>query len=136
MEYIVLCRVKPVRYTEAMNAPDDRLDCAALQGIRVLQEKWVLHVVHALLDGAKGFNELARAVGCNTATLTQRLEHLEALGVVSKTAEPAAGARLGRSVYALTASGRKLERVIRAIEEWAGDALPGARPGADPAPSA
>ena len=47
--------------------------CPVYRAIGVLQEKWVLHIVRALLGSEKGFNELARAVGgCNSATLTQR----------------------------------------------------------------
>ena len=54
--------------------------CAAGSAIEILQEKWVLHIVHALLGGPKGFNELGREVGgCNPTTLTQRLARLEAL---------------------------------------------------------
>ena len=36
--------------------------CPAYRAIGVLQEKWVLHIVRALLGGEKGFNELARSV--------------------------------------------------------------------------
>ncbi len=51
----------------------------------MLQEKWVLHIVNALLDGPKGFNAIGREVGgCNPTTLTQRLGRLELLGLVVK----------------------------------------------------
>lgn len=91
-------------------------ECAAGEGIEVLQEKWVLHIVHALLDGPKGFNELGRLVGgCNPTTLTQRLARLEDLGVLHK--EP--GQAGGRCSYSLTEAGLGLERVITAIRSWA-----------------
>lgn len=92
--------------------------CPVYRAIGVLQEKWVLHIVRSLLDGEKGFNELARAVGgCNSATLTQRLEHLEHLQVIDKRTEDSSG-KLARSVYALTPAGRELQTVIDAIDVW------------------
>lgn len=98
------------------SAERDLRRCAAGEGIEVLQEKWVLHIVHALLDGPKGFNELGRIVGgCNPTTLTQRLSKLEELGVLHK--EP--GQVGGRCSYSLTEAGLGLERVIAAIRSWA-----------------
>lgn len=96
----------------------DKGFCPVYRAIGVLQEKWVLHIVRSLLDGEKGFNELARAVGgCNSATLTQRLEHLETLSIISKRTEDTHG-KLARSVYTLTAAGRELQGVIDAIDTW------------------
>ncbi|GGL67156.1 transcriptional regulator [Deinococcus aerolatus] len=93
--------------------------CPVYRAIGVLQEKWVLHIIRSLLDGEKGFNELARAVGgCNSATLTQRLEHLETLAIISKRTEDTHG-KLARSVYTLTPVGRELQSVIDAIDTWA-----------------
>ena len=92
--------------------------CPVYQAIGVLQEKWVLHIVRSLLDGEKGFNELSRAVGgCNSATLTQRLEHLEALEIIHKCTEDTHG-KLARSIYSLAPAGRELQTVIDAIDTW------------------
>ncbi|GGK16907.1 transcriptional regulator [Deinococcus malanensis] len=97
--------------------------CPVYRAIGVLQEKWVLHIVRALLDGEKGFNELARAVGgCNSATLTQRLEHLEHLDLIRKRTEDTHG-KLARSVYTLTPAGKELQAVIVAIDSWAREHL-------------
>lgn len=97
--------------------------CPVYQAIGVLQEKWVLHIIRALLDGEKGFNELSRAVGgCNSATLTQRLEHLESAGIIQKRTEDSHG-KLARSVYSLSAAGRELQSVINAIDAWAREHL-------------
>lgn len=98
---------------------DSRTFCPVYKAIGVLQEKWVLHIVRSLLDGEKGFNELSRAVGgCNSATLTQRLEHLEELQVICKRTEHTQG-KLARSVYGLTSAGAELQTVIDAIDDWA-----------------
>lgn len=78
----------------------------------------MLHIVHALLKGPMGFNELGREVGgCNPTTLTQRLARLEELGVIEKANAMKCG-------YSLTGSGRDLERVIMAIRSWALTHLP------------
>lgn len=99
--------------------PENATFCPVYRAIGVLQEKWVLHIVRALLGGEKGFNELARAVGgCNSATLTQRLEHLEHLKLIHKRTEDAQ-VKLARSVYSLTPAGQELQGVIDAIDLWA-----------------
>jgi DNA-binding HxlR family transcriptional regulator len=98
--------------------------CPVYQAIGVLQEKWVLHIVRALLTGNRGFNELSRVVGgCNSATLTQRLEHLESLGIISKATDADVPGKLARSIYALSPAGRELQTVIDAIGTWGKDHL-------------
>jgi DNA-binding HxlR family transcriptional regulator len=91
--------------------------CPAADAINLLQEKWALHIIRILLDGPRGFNELSRAVGgCNTATLAQRLERLEAFGIIRKTVH---SAMPPRTSYALTPRGLELKEVVLAIDRWA-----------------
>ncbi len=91
--------------------------CPVYDSIELLQEKWVLHIVRALLGGPHGFNELSRAVGgANTTTLSQRLDHLERLGLVDKTIE---STMPPKTRYELTAAGRELQSIIDAIDLWA-----------------
>lgn len=95
----------------------DHAFCPVYDSIQLLQEKWVLHIVRALLEGPHGFNALGRAVGgVNTTTLSQRLERLERLGIVTKTVE---SIMPPRSRYELTDAGRALQQVIDAIDGWA-----------------
>lgn len=90
--------------------------CPVAAAIGILQEKWVLHIVRSLLDGQRGFNELGRlAGGCNPATLAQRLEHLERLGIVDKTVH---SYMPPRTTYALTPAGVALQGVVAAIDTW------------------
>jgi len=97
-------------------ADTDQAFCAANAAIGILQEKWVLHIVRCLLDGPRGFNELGRLTGgCNPATLAQRLEHLEGLGVVHKTVH---SYMPPRTTYELTTAGVALQDVIAAIDNW------------------
>jgi len=116
-------------------------ECPVAKAIAVLQEKWVLHIVHTLLDGPRGFNELGREVGgCNPTTLTNRLARLEEVGLVRRT-NGVDGSESSRSRYALTSAGEGLSDVIEAIHAWSvrhlhtaepfvmKPAMPGATPG-------
>jgi DNA-binding HxlR family transcriptional regulator len=95
---------------------DDTTFCPVAEAITLLQEKWTLHIIRALLDHPLGFNELGRAAGgCNPATLAQRLDRLEELGLVSRTVE---SVMPPRTSYRLTESGVELQEVIDAIDRW------------------
>lgn len=107
-----------------MREPVDLPDtfCAVHEAMKVLQGKWTLQIVRALLAGPHGFNDLARAVGgCNPATLARRLEALAALGVLSKRVE---STMPPRTCYTLTDAGRALDGVVAAIESWGERYLP------------
>ena len=95
---------------------DDHSLCPVHDSIDLLQEKWVMHIVRALLDEERGFNSLSRTVGVNAATLSQRLEKLERLGLVDKVVE---STMPPRTRYSLTEAGRELQNVIDAIDAWA-----------------
>src|ERR1700724_2032550 len=101
--------------------------CPVHEAIQVLQEKWTMHIVRALLDGPRGFNELGREVGgCNPATLKARLDGLEELGLVRRTVH---SYMPPRTSYELAPAGVDLQRVIDAIDTWARehlDAVPAA----------
>lgn len=100
--------------------PDDQHFCPVYASIDLLQEKWNLHIIRALLEGPMGFNDLGRAVGANPTTLAQRLERLERLGVLERTMH---SVMPPRTSYALTRAGRALQDVIAAIERWGKDHL-------------
>ncbi len=90
--------------------------CPIYESINLLQEKWTLHIVRSLLGGAKGFNELGRDIGgCNPTTLTQRLERLEAFGIVEKTVQ---STMPPRTRYTLSEAGLALQDVIGAVDSW------------------
>ena len=90
--------------------------CPIHAAISLLQEKWTLHIVRALLDGPLGFNELGRRVGgCNPATLAQRLERLLEARLITKTIQ---STMPPRTSYALTDAGVELQSVIDAIGCW------------------
>lgn len=96
---------------------EDAIHCPAYDAINILQGKWVLHIIRHLLEGPRGFNELSRGVGgVNPATLAQRLDQLEELGIVKKTVH---SAMPPRTSYQLTPAGQALHEVVTAIDRWA-----------------
>ena len=100
--------------------------CPVHEAIQVLQEKWTMHIVRALLDGPMGFNELGRTVGgCNPATLKLRLDRLEEIGIVTRTVH---SYMPPRTTYELAPAGVDLQRVITAIDGWAREHLPADAP--------
>ena len=111
---------------EPGTTPDKPDYCPVHAAIQVLQEKWTLHIVRALLEGPMGFNELGRAVGgCNPATLKQRLSHLEEMGIVDRTVH---SYMPPRTSYALARAGVDLQRVILAIDGWGREHLSSPQP--------
>ena len=97
-----------------------------VRAVAVLQEKWSLLIVGALLEGPAGFNELSRKVcGVCPATLSQRLSLLEEAGVVAKGVHSSVPPRTS---YALTASGDDLRPVVEAMSRWAERHLDPKRP--------
>jgi DNA-binding HxlR family transcriptional regulator len=94
----------------------EREYCPVHEAIQVLQEKWTMHIVRALLERPLGFNELGRRVGgCNPATLKVRLDHLEELGIVTRTVH---SQMPPRTSYELAPAGVDLQRVIDEIGGW------------------
>jgi DNA-binding HxlR family transcriptional regulator len=92
------------------------LSPSLLRGVLLLQEKWILLIVHRLLRGSVGFNELNRqARGVCTTTLSQRLDLLEQEGLVVKTIH---STMPPRTSYELTEAGRALAPILESIEAW------------------
>jgi len=94
---------------------------AFIQGALLLQEKWVLMIVFRLQGGPTGFSELMRKGNVNTTTLTQRLNLLEKMGIVTKTIH---STMPPRTSYELTEAGHALKPVLDSITEWSGKYLP------------
>src|ERR1700754_1067971 len=98
--------------------PSERACCpgtAVCNVFMILQEKWVMFVLHALLRGSIGFNELnRRSTGVSPAILKQRLVLLKKNGLVEKRVH---SAMPPRTEYRLTPRGRSLARALRSIEK-------------------
>jgi DNA-binding HxlR family transcriptional regulator len=91
--------------------------CAAAHALDLLGERWSLLVIRELFFSPKRFSELrADLPGISANILTQRLEGLEALGVLTRrTLPPPASAQ----VYELTEWGLESEPIFQSLGRWA-----------------
>ena len=91
--------------------------CGTAHGLDLVGERWALLVIRELLLGPKRFSDLrADLPGISANTLTQRLEGLEAIGlVVRRRLPPPSSAQ----VYELSAWGYEAEPIIQTLGRWA-----------------
>lgn len=96
--------------------PRDTAECPIDRTLQVMEGRWATLVVRELLGGAKRFGELRAALpGISPKTLTDRLRHLEAHGVLTRHAFAEVPPRVE---YRLTERGRRLEPVLLAMWDW------------------
>ena len=90
--------------------------CGTAHGMDLVGERWALLVARELLLGPKRFNELrADLPGLSANVLTQRLEGLEASGVLRRHKLPPPASV---QVYELTDWGYGLAPVITELGRW------------------
>lgn len=91
--------------------------CGAAHALDLVGERWALLVMRELMLGPKRFNDLkADLPGISANVLTQRLEGLEAAGVlVKRRLPPPASAQ----VYELTPWGYESEPIFQVLGRWA-----------------
>ena len=91
--------------------------CGTALALELIGERWALLVVRELLFGPRRFGQIrANLPGISANVLTQRLEGLEASGVVVRRRLPAPA---DVQVYALTDWGLEAETAIRELGLWA-----------------
>ena len=93
----------------------DEVFCPANAVLTLLSGRWTLHIVRALLDGHRRFNDIARTQGINPSTLRDRLRDLEEEGVVTRTVVSAIPPHVE---YALTPKGEALNCIFGALADW------------------
>ncbi|MDX6752403.1 winged helix-turn-helix transcriptional regulator [Geminicoccaceae bacterium 1502E] len=91
--------------------------CAAAHALDLVGERWALLVMRELMTGPKRFSDLRAGLpGISANVLSQRLEGLEAAGIlVRRELPPPAAAR----VYELTDWGYESEPIFQALGRWA-----------------
>lgn len=90
--------------------------CPVESTLSFLDGKWKGVILFHLMDGKLRFNELRRKLPSVTQRmLTKQLRELEEAGILSRTVFPVVPPRVD---YELTAAGRSLEPVIRALAAW------------------
>ncbi|MEU1667274.1 helix-turn-helix domain-containing protein [Streptomyces sparsogenes] len=96
---------------------DDTQDhCAVEIAMEILGGRWKLAIVTKLLTGTHRFGELRRALpGVTQRMLTRQLRELEADGLIERTVYAEVPPKVE---YALTETGRSLERVTELLDAW------------------
>jgi DNA-binding HxlR family transcriptional regulator len=91
--------------------------CGAAHGLDLVGERWALLVVRELMMGPRRFSDLRKDLcGLSANVLTQRLEGLEAVGVVRRRKLPPPASV---QVYELTDWGYEIEPVVIVLGRWA-----------------
>lgn len=91
--------------------------CGAAHALELLGERWALLVVRELMFGPRRFGELrAGLTGISANVLSQRLEGLEAAGIVVRRQLPSP---TNAQVYELTPWGYETEPIFQTLGRWA-----------------
>ena len=91
--------------------------CGTAHGLELIGDRWALLVLRELMLGPRRFSELrADLPGISANVLTQRLEDLEARGLVCRRKLPPPASV---QVYEATQWGLEAEPVIGALGRWA-----------------
>ena len=91
--------------------------CGAAHGLDLVGERWALLVMRELMFGPRRFGDLRKDLcGLSANVLTQRLEGLEASGIVRRRKLPPPASV---QVYELTEWGRELKPLYALLGHWA-----------------
>ena len=102
---------------EATNRRHYEDACGAAHALDLVGERWALLVVRELMLGPKRFGELRASLpGLSANVLTQRLDGLEAAGVLARRKLPPPASV---QVYELTPWGYESEPIFQALGRWA-----------------
>lgn len=91
------------------------MNCSVAGCMEAIGDKWAMLLLRDLLMGVTRYDALQASTGMPTTTLADRLRHLEAAGIVERSAYQE---RPPRHEYLLTPKGRDLWKVTTALREW------------------
>ncbi|HET6924955.1 MAG TPA: helix-turn-helix domain-containing protein [Candidatus Saccharimonadales bacterium] len=101
--------------TDTTPALETRTGCIAA-AMDIIGSKWTALILRDLAGGSKRFCELEKSVGnINPRTLSQRLDDLEAHGIISRKSYAEVPPRIE---YSLTKKGKDLIPVLKAMSVW------------------
>lgn len=104
------------RTGKAHGAGPRRLDEGTCAALEILESRWALRLLTALVIGPARFSELEAAVpGVSRRMMAERLRELEAAGLVRRTVAPGPPIT---STYALTADGEGLGAILDLVRGW------------------
>jgi len=102
-----------------------RSDCPLSCTLDLIGDKWSLLIVRDLLFGCTRYGELLKSgEGIPTNILSQRLKHLERVGIIERLSSSKPRSRYE---YRLTKPGLRLAPAIRALAEWGHSEVEGTR---------
>jgi DNA-binding HxlR family transcriptional regulator len=129
-EPVSLARMRPVLQAVGTNTSGARARNSRWRGpasesagpsqrdiLAVIDDRWSVLVVAAIMLGARQFDELTRSLDISSAVLTRRLQRLCAMEVIGRAPDPQ-DAR--RSVYRLEPAGRELFAYVMVLAQWGG----------------
>jgi DNA-binding HxlR family transcriptional regulator len=90
--------------------------CPVVHAMERIGTPWRMNVLHALETGEKRFNELKRATGARSKTLSDALDELVEHGVVTRRMEEDAPVAV---YYDLSPKGEELLVALSALDDWA-----------------
>jgi DNA-binding HxlR family transcriptional regulator len=91
--------------------------CGTAMALELVGERWSLLIVRELMFGGRRFGELKAALnGISANVLTQRLEGMEAAGILKKRKLPPPASV---QIYELTPWGYESETAIQELGRWA-----------------
>jgi DNA-binding HxlR family transcriptional regulator len=93
-----------------------RSDCAVANTLELVGDRWSLLLVRDMLAGKSTYGQfLESPEGIPTNILAERLKRLEQNGIITRSAYQE---RPVRYAYTLTARGRQLGGILRALAAW------------------
>jgi len=98
-------------------------NCSIERSLGVLGERWTFLILREAFMGATRFVEFRDRLGVAPDVLTDRLATLVEFGVLEREPYQEPGAR-SRFAYRLTQSGRELNVVLGALQQWGDEHLP------------
>jgi len=112
--------MKSQKITDSQHGPSRRRyddACGTAHALDLVGERWALLVMRELMLGPKRFGDIrADLPGISANVLTQRLEGLEASGLVVRRRLPPPAST---QVYELTDWGHEAEPIVQALGRWA-----------------
>jgi DNA-binding HxlR family transcriptional regulator len=112
---LTLKKVTAARESATPRSYDDA--CGAAHALDLVGERWALLVMRELMLGPRRFSDLRASLpGISANVLTQRLEGLEAAGILLRRKLPPPAAA---QVYELTPWGYESEPIFQTLGRWA-----------------
>jgi len=91
------------------------LICPISLACEILEPRWTIQILNEIWNGSTRFNDIRKGLGrISTALLSRRLKEMEALGLVERIEDKAAGT----IDYFRTEKAINLEPALNALAEW------------------